>query len=95
MALNMQKTVPQLRYDNTWTGKHKTQCYFKHSKMADEVDSLVEFMKNIFRSTSCVFLYGSNDSDSVAVGNATFGEIKDHSFRRTPFQKKKKIAMKF
>ena len=44
MALNMQKTVSQLRYDNKWTGKHKIQCYFKYSKMANEVDNLVEFM---------------------------------------------------
>ena len=44
MTLNMQ-TVLQLRYDNTWTGKHKIQCYLKHSKMADEVyGNLVEFM---------------------------------------------------
>ena len=40
MALNMQKTFSQLIYDNTWTGKHKIQCYVKHSKMADEVDNL-------------------------------------------------------
>ena len=44
MALNMQKTVSQLRYDSTWTGKHKIQCYFKDPKMADEVDNLVGFM---------------------------------------------------
>ena len=44
MTLNMQKTVSQLRYDNTWMGKHKIQCYFKYSKMVDEVDNLVEFM---------------------------------------------------
>ena len=44
MALNLQKTVSELRYDNTWMGKHKIQCYFKYSKMVDEVDNLVEFM---------------------------------------------------
>ena len=47
MALNMQKTVSQLRYDNTWTGKLKIQCSFEHSKMGDEVDNLVEFMLRI------------------------------------------------
>ena len=44
MALNMQKTVSQLRDDNKWTGKHKIQGYFKYSKIASEVDNLVEFM---------------------------------------------------
>ena len=44
MALNMPKPVSQLRYDNAWTGKHKIQCYFKHFKMADGVDNLMEFM---------------------------------------------------
>ena len=38
---------------------------------------------------NCVFLYGSNNSDSVIFGNAAFGGIKDHSLRTTPFQKKK------
>ena len=33
-----------LRYDNTWTGKHKIQCYFKYSQMANEVDNLKELM---------------------------------------------------
>ena len=33
-------------------------------------------------------LYGSNNSDSVVLGNATFGEIKDYRLRTTPFQKK-------
>ena len=37
-----------------------------------------------------VFFYGSNNSDSVVSGNAAFREIKDHSLRMTPFQKKKK-----
>ena len=36
----------------------------------------------------CVFLYRSNNSDSVIFGSAAFGEIKDHSLRKTPFQKK-------
>ena len=38
-----------------------------------------------------VFLYGWNNSDSAVFGNATFGEIKDHSLRMTNFEKK--IAM--
>ena len=39
-------------------------------------------------------LYGPNNSDSIVFRNAAFGEIKDHSLRTTPFQKKKKkIAM--
>ena len=37
-------------------------------------------------------LYGPNNSDSVVFRNAPFGEIKDHSLRTTPFQKKR-IAM--
>ena len=37
----------------------------------------------------CVSLYGSNNSDSVIFGNDASGEIKDHSLRMTPFQKKK------
>ena len=39
----------------------------------------------------CVFLCGSNNSDSVIVGNAAFWEIKDDSLRRKHFLKK--IAM--
>ena len=35
-----------------------------------------------------VFLYGSNNSDSVVFSNSDFKEIKDHSLRTTPFQKK-------
>ena len=34
-----------------------------------------------------VFLYGSNNSDSVAFGNACFAEIKDGTLRTTLFQK--------
>ena len=34
-----------------------------------------------------VFLYGSNNSESVVFRNASFEEIKDFSLRRTPFQK--------
>ena len=48
MSLNMQKTVSQLRYDNAWTGKHKIQCYFKHSIMVDEIDNTVQFMISVF-----------------------------------------------
>ena len=36
----------------------------------------------------CVFLYESNNSDSVVFENDGFGETKDHSLRTTPFQKK-------
>ena len=35
-----------------------------------------------------VFLCDSDNSDSVVSVNAAFGEIKDHSLRMTPFQKK-------
>ena len=35
----------------------------------------------------CFLIPGSNNSDSIVFGNATFGEIKDHSLRTTPFQK--------
>ena len=34
-----------------------------------------------------VFLCGSNNSDSVIVTNATFGELKDHSLSRIEFLK--------
>ena len=37
---------------------------------------------------NCFPLYGSNNSDSVVFGNATFGEFKDHSFRSISFQKR-------
>ena len=40
---------------------------------------------------NCVFLYGSNNSDSVIFGNAAFGDIKDYSLRTTPFQPKKEL----
>ena len=36
----------------------------------------------------CFLLYGSNNTYSVAFGNATFGEIKDHSLKTTPIQNK-------
>ena len=34
------------------------------------------------------FLFCSNNLDSVVFGNAAFGEIKDHSLKMRPFQKK-------
>ena len=34
-----------------------------------------------------VFLYGSNNSDSVIFRNAAFGDIKDHSLSRIDFLK--------
>ena len=43
----------------------------------------------------CVILCDSNSSDSVVFGNADFAHLKDHSFRTTPFQKKKKYQWKF
>ena len=45
--------------------------------------------KKVFSEASvkCFSLHGSNNSDSVAFQNADFGEIKDHSFRTTPFRK--------
>ena len=36
----------------------------------------------------CFSLHGSNNSDSVVFGYADIVEIKDHSFRMKPFQKK-------
>ena len=36
----------------------------------------------------CFSLYGLNNSDSLVFGNATFGEIKNHSLRTRRFQKK-------
>ena len=36
----------------------------------------------------CFSLYRSNASDSAVFRNAAFGEINDHSLKRTPFQKK-------
>ena len=35
----------------------------------------------------CFSLYGSNNLDSVVFENAATGEVKDHSFRTTPFLK--------
>ena len=35
----------------------------------------------------CFFLFGSNNSDSLVLGNAGFGEIKDHSLTTTDFFK--------
>ena len=35
----------------------------------------------------CFSLYGLNNSDSLVFGNATFGEIKNHSLRTRRFQK--------
>ena len=35
-----------------------------------------------------VFLYDSNNSHSVILGNTSFGEIKDHSLKTTLFQRK-------
>ena len=32
--------------------------------------------------------YGSSNSDAAVFRNAAFGEFKDHSLKRTPFQKK-------
>ena len=43
----------------------------------------------------CVFVYGWNNWDFVIFRNAAFGEIKDHSLRTTPFQKKKKYYGRF
>ena len=37
---------------------------------------------------NCLFIHGSNNWDSVVFHNEGFGDIKDHSFRATPFQKK-------
>ena len=36
----------------------------------------------------CFSLYGSNNSDSVVFEKNGFAEIKDHSLRKEPFQKK-------
>ena len=48
------------------------------------------FRKKVFwrAPVKCVFLYGSNNSDSAILLNATIGDIKDHSLRTTPFPKK-------
>ena len=35
----------------------------------------------------CVFVYGSNNSDSIIFGNTAFGEIKDYSLNRIDFFK--------
>ena len=37
-----------------------------------------------------IFFYESINSDSVVFQNDSFAEIKDHSWRTTPFQEKKK-----
>ena len=48
------------------------------------------FRKKVFwrAPVKCVFLYGSNNSDSAILLNATIGDTKDHSLRTTPFPTK-------
>ena len=41
----------------------------------------------------CFSLYGSNNTDSAVFRNAAFGEIKDHSLRKKPIQKKNDIKV--
>ena len=50
--------------------------------------------KNVFSASpvKLFFLFDSDNLDSVIFGNAFLAEIKDHSLRITPFQKKKKIC---
>ena len=47
-------------------------------------------LKKVFSGApvNCFSLYGSNKCNCVVFGNLAFGEIKDHSLRTTPFQKK-------
>ena len=51
--------------------------------------------KKVFSGASvkCVFLYGSYNSEYVLFNNVDLAEIKDHSLRTTPFQKK--ISMEY
>ena len=50
----------------------------------------VYLLKKVFSGApvKCFSVYGLNNLDAVVFGNAAFGEIKDHSLRTTPFQKK-------
>ena len=45
--------------------------------------------KKVFSRVSVKFisLHGSNNSDSVPFESGAFGEIKDYSLKKTPFQK--------
>ena len=63
---------------------------FKKSFRYGSFRNVPTLRKEVFSGASVkrVFLYSSNNSDSVAFGNAGFAEIKDHSLRTTPFQKK-------
>ena len=52
------------------------------------------YKKSSFKSTmQCFSLYGSNNTDSAVFRNAAFGEIKDHSLRKKPIQKKNGIKV--
>ena len=63
---------------------------FPEKKLSMEVFRYVSTLrKKVFLGPSVkfVFLYGSNKTDFVVFGNAALGEIEDHRYRTTPFQK--------
>ena len=45
-------------------------------------------LKKVVLKAPVSCFYGSSNSDAAVFRNATFGEFKDHSLKRTPFQKK-------
>ena len=63
---------------------------FKKKFMYGSFGFVSTLRKKVFSGApvKCVFLYGSNNSDSVIFRNVAVGEIKDHSLRKTSFQKK-------
>ena len=62
---------------------------FKKSFCYGSFRNVPTLCKEVFSGApvKCVFLYGSNNSDSVAFGNAGFAEIKGHIWERHLFKK--------
>ena len=65
----------------------KSKSHFYHNTFS----KIYFAIEGLGASVKWFFLNGSNNWDSIIFGNAAFREIKDHSLRTTPFQKK--IAM--
>ena len=63
------------------------QHFFKKNLCYGSFGFVSTLRKNAFLGppVKCVFLYGSNNSDSFASGNADFTEIKDHTLSTIDF----------
>ena len=72
--------------DHSW----RTTPFQEKKKISESFGFVSTLRKKVFSGAPviCVFLYGSNKSDSVVFGNASLVEIKDHSLSMTPFQKR-------